>query len=217
MFAHEEEVALTNASCPGETSGGLLSLAGRDNGCLAWRSYFPLHTAYAGTQLTFAVAYLRAHPATRLISLTIGANDLFLLQQDCRAVPACLVAGLPNLLTALGQNLAIMEGAIRATGYQGRLVGVTYYLVNYRDPNQVAAIGAVNAVVASVTKQFGGEVADGFGAFQSVAGAFGADSCAAGLLIKLSISPLRCDIHPSATGHALLAEALQQHQEGPAD
>ncbi len=55
---------------------------------------------------------------------------------------------------------------------------------------------------------WGGIVADGFGAFKAASTAFGGDSCAAGLLIVLSSSPLACDVHPSPAGRDLLAQAI---------
>jgi len=51
-------------------------------------------------------------------------------------------------------------------------------------------------------------MADGFAAFQSAARRFGGDSCAAGLLTRLTSGG--CGIHPSAAGQALLAAAVER-------
>src|SRR5260370_17978467 len=67
---------LTNASCPGETSGHFIDLTGSDNGCGAFRAHFPLHVAYSGTQLEFADSFLQSHPNTQLVSINIGATVL---------------------------------------------------------------------------------------------------------------------------------------------
>src|SRR5712692_2905936 len=69
--------SLTNASCPGETSSHFIDLTGSDNGCGAFRANFPLHVAYSGTQLAFADSFLTSHLTTQLVSINIGANDLF--------------------------------------------------------------------------------------------------------------------------------------------
>src|SRR5215467_10329767 len=53
---------LTNASCPGETSGHFIDLTASDNGCGAFRANVPLHVAYSGTQLEFADSFLQSHP-----------------------------------------------------------------------------------------------------------------------------------------------------------
>ena len=38
---------------------------------------FPLHVAYTSTQLDFATRFLQANPSTRLVTIGLGANDLF--------------------------------------------------------------------------------------------------------------------------------------------
>jgi hypothetical protein len=87
-------------------------------------------------------------------------------------------------------------------------VALTYYLIDYNDVNAATVIGAINRVVTTVTTAFGGQVADGFGAFQAEAAEAGGDSCAAGLLIRLPTGG--CNIHPSTTGQEVLAEAIEE-------
>ncbi len=113
----------------------------------------------------------------------------------------------PTLLSTLASHLVTIYASLRAAGFTGHLVALTYYLTNYNDPNQLGALGAINQVVSAVTTQFGGRVADGFGAFQAEAAEAGGDSCAAGLLIRRPTGG--CDIHPSKTGQKLLAEAIE--------
>src|SRR5689334_3392899 len=48
-----------NASCSGEATGSFISLTGLDNVCRPYRASWPLHVAYSGTQLAFAVNYLK--------------------------------------------------------------------------------------------------------------------------------------------------------------
>lgn len=201
-----EEVV--NASCPGETSGSFIN-GPPDNGCAGFRSVAPLHVSYQGTQLAFAAGFLQTHPSTQLVTIDIGANDLFILLRSCQTAAspaACVQSGLPGLLSALAGNLATIYGALRQAGFRGTLVVVTYYVLNFADANSVALLSAINSVDAAVTTQFGGRVADGFGAFQREAAQSGGDSCAAGLLIKLPTGG--CDIHPSMAGQELLAEAI---------
>jgi lysophospholipase L1-like esterase len=205
---------LTNASCPGETSSHFLDLSLSDNGCGPYRSAFPLHVAYSGTQLAFADAFLQSHPQTLVVSLNIGANDLFVLIRECggSTTPAeivCIEKGLPGLLATLSANLDTIYGHIRnVDGYHHKIVGLTYYSANYSDPVGVEIIQALNQVVADRTLAWGGVVADGFGAFQAASAAFGGDTCAAGLRIVLLASPLTCDVHPTPAGRDLLAQAI---------
>jgi GDSL-like Lipase/Acylhydrolase family len=196
--------SLTNAACPGETSSHFIDLTGSDNGCGAFRANDPLHVAYSGTQLAFADSFLTSHPTTQLVSINIGANDLFVLQRTCAGDITCIQANLLGMLNTLATNLNIIYNHIRTLdGYKNQLVALTYYSLNYSSANSAAnsIIMALNNVVAQVTVAWGGKVADGYGAFAAIAtAAFGFDSCAARLLIEVSSSPLSCNIHPSYPG-----------------
>lgn len=206
---------LTNASCPGETSAHFIDLASPvDNGCGPWRSFFPLHVAYSTSQLAFADAFLKSHPKTLVVTIDIGANDLFVLERACggSATPAeinCILAGLPAMLATLSANLDTIYGHIRnMDGYHHQIVALTYYALNYSDPVTTGVIVQVNQAVAARTLAWGGIVADGFGAFAAASSASGGDTCAAGLRIVLTSAPLTCDIHPSPAGRDLLAKAI---------
>lgn len=193
---------LTNATCPGEASGGFVSPAGVDNGCRHYHSANPLHAGYDSTQLDYAVEFLEAHPRTALVTLTLGANDLF----ACRKQPGgCTPKALARTLHRFRVNLDDIYSAIRDV-YHHRLVALTYYTSDYRDPRAVAAMRAVNRVLASVTREYGGTVASGFQAFKTIASRSGGDSCAAGLLIELPDGT--CDIHPSPQGTRVLVAAV---------
>jgi lysophospholipase L1-like esterase len=212
-LAASQSLTLTNAACPGEASSGFISLGGDDNVCRPYRFLLgaPLHTAYTTSQLDFAVDFLHRHPQTRLITMSIGANDVFVLQKSCPPPPddvACVVDGLNDLLPQLAENLGSIYSALSAAGFHGQLVAVTYYVDDYDNPATVGVIAAVNAVVASVTRAFGGQVADGFGAFAVAAAPFGGNSCVAGLLIRTGPGPHDCDVHPSPEGRDLLAQAV---------
>ncbi len=200
---------LTNASCPGETSSHFISLAGTDNGCGAYRLDFPLHVAYSTSQLEFADKFLQSNPKTLVVSIDIGANDLFVLEKGCGNVVSCILAGLPGMLATLSANLDTIYGHIRnVDGYHHKLVALTYYSLNYSDHVGTNVISQVNQVVINRTLAWGGIVADGFGAFAAASTAFGGDTCAAGLRIVVLSSPLTCDIHPSPAGRDLLAQAI---------
>ncbi len=200
---------LTNASCPGETSSHFISLTGSDNGCGAYRLHFPLHVAYSTSQLEFADGFLQSHPKTLVVSIDIGANDLFVLEDGCGGNVNCILSGLPGMLATLSANLDTIYGHIRnQDGYHHQLVALTYYSLNYSDPIGTKVISQVNQVVADRTLAWKGIVADGFGAFAAASTAYGGDTCAAGLRIVVSSSPLTCDIHPSPAGRDLLAQAI---------
>src|SRR5262249_20269722 len=143
-LARKVGLRLTNASCPGETSSGFISLTGPDLGCRLYRSLYPLHVRYSTSQLDFAVSFLRTHPRTRLITLELGANDLFLLETQCAGSVPCVENGLPALLARLSSNLATIYGGIhRAAPHHHQLVAVTYYSGNYADPLGTGVISLI--------------------------------------------------------------------------
>jgi len=189
-----------NASCPGETTGGFISLTnGADYLCLPYRANFPLHVRYNTSQLDFAIAYLSTHHDVRLITIDLGANDAF--KAACTTV-ACIGA----VLAGIEANLRFIFGQIRNVAhYHHDLVTLTYYSLKY-DAADEAATQALNAPIIAATQAFGGKVASGFDAFKAPALAAGGSSCAAGLLIVLA--PGVCDVHPTPLGRDLLAKAV---------
>src|SRR3982074_914041 len=95
---------LTNAACPGETSGSMISGMRPDNGCQDFRANFPLHTAYTGSQLGYAVKFLRTHHHVALVTLQIGGNDLLSLQSACGGNVGCIIGGLPAVEAQMAAN-----------------------------------------------------------------------------------------------------------------
>lgn len=202
---------LTNAACPGETSSHFIDTTGPDRGCGAWRAVFPLHTTYTGTQLAFADSFLADHPRTQLVTIDIGANDVSNLRDACLSatdVAGCVLAGLPRVLATISADLDTIYGHLRSDGYHHKLVALTIYSTDYADRLFTEVVMALDQVVAARTVAWGGLVADGFGAWAVAALPYGGDTCAAGLRVVTSTSPLTCDEHPSAAGHRLLAAAI---------
>ncbi|SFW68714.1 SGNH/GDSL hydrolase family protein [Amycolatopsis australiensis] len=203
-YASLRGLRLANASCPGETTGSMLDVNAPSNGCEnGYRKAFPLHVSYPGAQVGYAVQYLRAHRDTRLVTLTIGANDMFLCQKS--TPDHCTGPDFQVALDQASRNLATILAALRAE-YHGDLVLVSYYSLDYRDAAQVAQVKAIDSALSQVTHRYHGKVADGFTAFLIASLRTGGDPCAAGLLIKLPTGG--CDVHPTAAGHRALAAAL---------
>jgi hypothetical protein len=146
--------------------------------------------------------FLRSNSRTRLITIDIGANDLFVLQRTCARTPdpnACFTNGFPVLLQTLVDDLGVIHAAIRGAGFSGELVAVTYHVTNFADPVAVLVIDAINQVVDRVIRNFGCVVASGLSAFQRASAGLGGDTFLAGL---------PGDIHPTAVGQTLLAQTV---------
>jgi lysophospholipase L1-like esterase len=216
QIGKELHVKVTNAACPGETSASFVNSAAQSNGCenlpgggkTAYRTLFPLHVRYQGSQLDFAVRYLRSHHNVRLVSLMIGANDGFV----CREVTAdhcASPAEQRTVLTTIATNVKRILSAVRTRAhYSGQIVIVNYYSLDYASSVVTAQSSAINTTMDQAAKPFHVRIASGFNEFFLQARTFSGDVCAAGLLTRLSGGEPSCGIHPSYAGQALLAQAL---------
>jgi lysophospholipase L1-like esterase len=207
------ELNVVNASCPGETTGSFLSSTAPDNGCRGYRGLFPLHVDYKSSQLAFATAYLKSHREVRLVTITLGANDGFLLEASCASNPSpeqCIEAGAPELLATVAGNIQKILAELRATGYRGAIVITNYYSLDYSDAVGTALTADLNAAIAAPTEAYGAVVADLFTVFKTAASkaAFGGKTCNAGLLNPDVVNQFVCNIHPAQTGHRLIANTI---------
>jgi lysophospholipase L1-like esterase len=209
--ARSLRLTTTNASCPGEATSGFLSATGADNGCRAFRQLAPLHVAYNSTQLDFAEDFLGEHRNTRLVTIGLGANDVFLLQRSCSDAQnpqQCIAAGLPALLATIAQNMETILFSLRATGFRGVLMIVNYYSLDYSDPVGTNGTIALNQAISAFAQANRAVVADVFTAFRTVAAFAGGQTCRAGLLNASPQNQFTCDVHPSQSGQKLIGQAV---------
>jgi lysophospholipase L1-like esterase len=207
-----------NAACPGETSGSFLDVSLPDNGCNGlngFKNAIGLHTNYTDyteSQASFAASELASNKHIDLVTLSIGGNDLLLLEKACSfngplnpPDTACVGQGLSAVLAKYGQHLFDILTAIRAN-YKGTLVVMTSYVPNASTLFQTAIV-ALNGTMVGVASSFHVKFADGFTAFQIASIPAGGDPCAAGLLIRLPppAPSGSCDVHPSPIGRDILA------------
>jgi lysophospholipase L1-like esterase len=203
-----------NASCPGETTASMINPTAPNSGCetsadgnLGYRSLAPLHVSYTGSQLGFALRYLRQHPDTKLVTIDIGANDMFLCQQT--TPDHCTGADFAHALAAVTKNLdAILNAMRNQAHYRRTLVVLTYYTLDYADRTSVAQTEALNAALATPAAHYAARLADGFTAFRAASARAAGNACAAGLAIRLTSGA--CDEHPTAHGQQVLAQAIEQ-------
>jgi lysophospholipase L1-like esterase len=204
---------VVNLACPGETSDSLINSKAQSNGCenslgskTGYRTLYPLHTNYKGSQLAYAVKYLKTHRAVRLVTLMIGANDAFLCQKTTH--DGC-VSEFSGLLKKIGRNVRKIVSAVRNQGrYRGQLVIVNYYSLDYTNAILNFEIKSLNTTQDNAAKPFGAKFADGFGLYKLASSQAGGQPCAAGLVTQFGGKAGTCGIHPSYAGGALLAQAL---------
>ena len=216
LLGSELHVTVANAACPGETSSSLVDATAQSNGCentptkgnVGYRTMFPLHVNYSGSQLAYAESYLTKHKNVRLVSLMIGANDFFACQ-ELTADKCASVSEQTAVLATVGKNVKTILSAIRNKAhYSGQLAIINYYSLDYSSQAQDAQSALLNDTVDNAAKPFHVVVADGFGELEAAAAHSGGNSCTAGLLTQLSTGG--CGIHPSYAGQSLLAEALEK-------
>ncbi len=202
LLATQRGLEVTNLSCPGEATGGFVSPTGADNHCRENRQAYPLHAAYDGTQLQAAVEYLAANPATELVTIDIGANDVFLLDHLCGRDLPCILA---NFVTTMGdyeRNVDFIFRQVRKV-YAGPLVALSIYNPYPADATAQYALEKIDAALAEMIAAHGGVLANGMAAFDA---ASSGDPCKAGLLIAMPDGT--CDVHPTAQGAKILADVV---------
>ena len=207
---------VTSAACPGETSASFINVNARSNGCehtasggIGYRTVYPLHVSYSGSQLGFAVKFLKAHPGTRLVSLMIGANDAFICVAQTKDGCARELRG---VVAAIEKHVTTILKAIRDdAGYRGQLVILNYYSTDAANPTDNEGSQALNEAQDSAAQPFGVEIANGYGAFRVASAGSGGNTCKAGLLTQLT-GPAKgtCGVHPSVAGQSLLALAVEK-------
>jgi lysophospholipase L1-like esterase len=206
---------LSNASCPGETTGSFLSSTAPDAGCRFYRSMFPLHVIYTSaksTQVAYGTTFLQRHTDTALVTIDLGANDLLLLEEACNNDPTCIEQGAPQLFAMVAANMATILGDLRATGYSGAIIIMNYYSLDYSNQFVTQLTEGLNQAISAPAGAYGAVVADVFSAFAAATSnpfAQG-NTCVAGLLNASNppTSPPSCDIHPSQSGHKLIAQTI---------
>jgi lysophospholipase L1-like esterase len=206
---------VVDAGCPGETTSSFISSTGPDNGCRPYRAHFPLHVVYGSaksTQLAFATGFLQRHSDTALVTINLGANDVFLLEQECNGDPTCIENGAPQVFATAAANMQTILAGLRATGYNGAIVIVNYYSLDYSNQFVTELTYGLNQAISSPAPAYGAVVADVFSAFQAaVSNPFAAGNTCVGGLLNASnpaTSPPTCDVHPSQSGHKLIAQVI---------
>ena len=215
MLGSELHLNVVNGACPGETSSSLIDATAQSLGCentpgkgnVGYRTLYPLHVKYSGSQLAFAVSYLKEHQNVGLVSLMIGGNDAFLCQET--TVDHCTsVAELAAVAATLAKNVHTIVSELRNKAhYNGQLA-----IVNYYSPltSENADTVLLNQAIDSAAKPFHVEIADGYGEFAAASAHSGGNTCTAGLLTQLVNASTPCGVHPSYAGQALLAQAVEK-------
>jgi lysophospholipase L1-like esterase len=154
-------IQTVNMSCPGETTTTFIQ-----GGC-----QFPnalLHTAYAGTQLQAALAFLQAHPGqVNPITLSIGANDVNAIASACGGLNlACVAPKVPAAVAQVSKNLTQILTALRQAAPNSEIILLAPYNPYAAvDPATNPFAEALDKVMSQVADQLGVITVNAYNAF----------------------------------------------------
>jgi lysophospholipase L1-like esterase len=229
QLASRLHLRVANAACPGESSASFINAAAQSYACETvppnnvfgtpagfpgYRKLYPLHVHYRGSQLRYAVRYLRKHRRTRLVSLMIGGNDLTLCAFSATSDHCASASEQAAVFAKVRHNVRRILRAIRRKAhYRGQLAIVNYYPLfslasSYAYLNRV--VRGVNRAMDRAARPFHVVIADGYGEFRRGALHSGGDPCNAGLLTQLNGQVGNCGVHPSYAGQVLLSQAVEK-------
>lgn len=232
------DLALSNASCPGETTDTFLNPASMayypgfsctpqynqvfvpDPKKASGSAQLTFFVNYNGalSQMEYATDFLTSHPTTKLVTIDIGLNDVALFGASCATDPnpqQCL----GPVLIAMAENLGTILGTLRnSTPYRGPIVVLDAFSPNYANATYTGAIAAYNSAVQAVVAQAGPGVIfdDLFNVFGGIAARFDGEACRAGVLVtsRVALPWGNCDTHPTVLGQAIIASTVVQSLAG---
>ncbi len=175
-----------NFRCPGETT---VSFVPGPCGYAAFG--FPLHSAFTGSQLDAALAFLGAHRGqVSPITIDLGANDV----NHCSGDPSCI----PSAIATVASNMQTILTALRGAAPSAEIIVMEYYnpFALIAPASNVTA-QALNSAIAKDAVEVGGRLADAFAPFNL---AVPPPLC----VLTLFCTPLQ-DIHASDPGYLVIA------------
>lgn len=207
VLATQLGLNLANASCPGETSANFIDTSAPDLGCQQYKANFPLHVKYTGSQLAYALHYLKTTRNVRLVSFEMGLVDLSLCQQHSSdgCASSAELAALDTKLTA---NVRTILSAIRNTAhYTGQLAVVDYYPTDYSSSLENVLTHNIDDVLDGAARPYDVKLVNSYAAFAAASSQDDEDPCVAGLIDPIGGGA--CGYHPTPAGQAVLAAALR--------
>jgi hypothetical protein len=223
VVGKQEGLKVTNFAQPGETTASFLDMFAPNNG--GWKPDpnhpgkmehdRPLHASYDVDQADAAVDFLKQHPDTKLVTLTLEGNDLLLLQRHAGGGlfgKLKEAIGLPKVAWDIYRNVKAGLEKLR-TVYKGPIVLADVYSTNYADRFQDIGVEladfAAGAAVAAVNRPGQpARVADVYGAFEAAVKAdpqSHGNTGEAGLLLKYNG---QWNEHPNAAGRNVIAQVV---------
>jgi lysophospholipase L1-like esterase len=194
-----------NDGCPGETTDSFINGGPRPGYCATgngWPSVW-LHHPYQGSQLSDAVAFLKAHSRqTSPVTIDIGANDLlYVLHVVCAGNPACIQANAPAAIHHIATNLATILAPLRGAAPTTEIIVIGLYDPLFTIQGADALIeNDYNPTMAGVAAQYGARFADPFPAINY--------NEPTSVCTLTAICTQLQDIHPTDPGYQAMAQVI---------
>ncbi len=159
----------------------------------------------SSSQLSDALAYLKANPNTNPITLDIGANDaLGVIERTCEKQVECVIKEAPALFAHIGANLGLILADLRGADPHATIVVLGLYNpFGEKLPGGDSLTAQLNEVMSKVAATVGARFADPLPLFNPP----GALEEPAICLLTNMCTPLE-DIHPTDLGYAVLAGVI---------
>lgn len=197
---------LVNLGCTGETTVTFIN-----GGCI-YRTIFPPHDSYSGSQLAAALAFIQQHPGqVSPVTVDIGANDLL----PAINAQTCLTTNLTATVQTIAVNLhSILSQLHTALNGTGDLITMNYYSPYQNScPNLIPLTRYLNGLLAGLATHDGALVAPVFlafggGAFPNYALCLSTWTCLTTTYPTCKIDAHLC-IHPTTLGYKVIAGTIE--------
>ena len=192
-------ITIVNYGCPGETSFSFIA------GPCLWTTY-GLHDNFSGSQLSAALAFLRAHlREVSPITLTLWGNDIAQLVDSCHRRLICIQQRAPGTISQLASNISTILQELRSAAPNAEII-VTGAWDSFIDAFEVAdpMFQALNASLAEVTALERARFADPLPIFNPQ----GDVNAEVQAICTLTLLCTQGDSHPSDFGYRVLGDLV---------
>jgi lysophospholipase L1-like esterase len=195
------QLQVVNYGCPGESTKTFVS-----GGCPWLAGGRQLHNEFHGTQLTAALAFLRAHPnQVSPITLNLGGNDAQAFADACKGSFACARARAPKAMKQITSRLTSILHQLRSAAPNANIILIGVWNNDTTTPRQSDPLyhafdQAIGRTAAGAKAHF----ADPFPLFnpQGILSREKARICA------YTFTCSRGDGHPTNAGYRAIASAV---------
>jgi lysophospholipase L1-like esterase len=194
-------ITIVNYGCPGDTTSSFIT-----GPCLWTALGQQLHDDFSGSQLSAAVAFLRAHPSeVSPITITLWGGDIRELVNLCHGDLACVQNGASNLIQTVGKNFLTILTQLRAAAPNSEII-VTGAWDSFIGTFDIAdpLFEALNLSIANAAAKKQARFADPFPIFNPQ----GDVSAETQAICTLTLLCTEGDTHPSDAGYQALADVV---------